>query len=197
MAVNKSAIAKKCKTYGISPESLGYSEKKTSKRAVRQSKRLSEYGQQLREKQKAKFIYGILEKQFSNYFAKAEKMKGMTGENLMIMLERRLDNVVFRMGLAPTRRAARQLVSHAHFTVNGKKVNIPSYEIKAGDVIAVKESSKGNKYFEAIKGGKAMNLPKWVEFDSEKLEGKVLALPAMEDIDTQIAVHMIVELYSK
>ena len=161
-------------------------------------KKVSEYGLQLREKQKTKRIYGVQEGQFRKYYEMADRMKGVTGENMLSLLERRLDNVVFRMGLAPSRTLARQLVNHAHLSVNGKTVTIPSYIVKAGDVVCVKENRKGNKYFTALKETAANNtLVKWVEFDREKLEGKVLALPAREDIDSQIAEHMIVELYSK
>ena len=160
-------------------------------------KKISEYGQQLREKQKVKRIYGVQEGQFRAYYEAADRMKGITGENMLSLLERRLDNVVFRMGLGVSRAQARQLVNHGHFTVNGKKVNIPSYIVKEGDIVAVKENKTSNKYFEAIKSAKAANLPKWLEFNPEKLEGKVIALPARDDIDSQIAEHMIVELYSK
>jgi small subunit ribosomal protein S4 len=160
-------------------------------------KKISEYGQQLREKQKVKRIYGVQEGQFRTYYEHADRMKGITGENMLSLLERRLDNVIFRMGVGVSRAQARQLVSHGHFTVNGKKVNVPSYIVKVGDVIAVKESKTANKYFEAIKASKVNNLPKWLEFNPEKLEGKILALPVREDIDSQIAEHMIVELYSK
>ncbi len=160
-------------------------------------KKVSEYGQQLREKQKVKRIYGVQEGQFRAYYEKADKMKGITGENMLSLLERRLDNVIFRMGIGGSRAQARQLVNHGHFTVNGKKVNIPSYCVKPGDVIAVKESKTSNKYFEVIKTMKVANMPKWLEFDPEKLQGKILALPARDDIDSQIAEHMIVELYSK
>ena len=160
-------------------------------------KKVSEYGQQLREKQKVKRIYGVQEGQFRAYYEEADRMKGITGENMLSLLERRLDNVIFRMGVGVSRAQARQLVNHGHFTVNGKKVNIPSYIVKVGDVIAVKESKTSNKYFEEIKSSKAGNIPKWLEFSPEKLEGKVIALPARDDIDSQIAEHMIVELYSK
>ena len=160
--------------------------------------KVSEYGTQLAEKQKAKRIYGVLEKQFKDYYVEADRMKGVTGENMLSLLERRLDNVVYRLGFAPSRSTARQLVTHAHFTVNGKNVNIASYQIKAGDVVAVKENKKGNKYFEAFKQTqKSNNVPKWLEFDAEKLEGKVIALPKREDIDLQIQEQMIVELFSK
>ena len=160
--------------------------------------KVSEYGTQLAEKQKAKRIYGVLEKQFKDYFVEADRMKGVTGENMLSLLERRLDNVVYRLGFAPSRSTARQLVTHAHFTVNGKNVNIASYQLRAGDVVAVKENKRGNKYFEAFKQTqKSVNVPKWLEFDAEKLEGKVIALPKREDIDLQIQEQMIVELYSK
>ena len=160
-------------------------------------KKVSEYGQQLREKQKTKRIYGVQEGQFHHYYEVADRMKGITGENMLSLLERRLDNVIFRMGIGVSRTQARQLVNHAHFTVNGRTVNVPSYSVKAGDVIAVKENRKNNKFFEQIKTMKVANMPKWLEFDPEKLEGKVLALPTREDVDSQIAEHMIVELDSK
>ena len=160
-------------------------------------RKVSEYGLQLREKQKTKRIYGVLEGQFHEYYVKADRMKGITGENMLSLLERRLDNVVFRMGIAASRTQARQLVTHGHFTVNGRNVNIPSYTVKANDVIAVKESRKDNKYFAEIKQMKKGTMPKWVDFNPETLEGKVIALPVREDIDSQIAEHMIVELYSK
>ena len=160
-------------------------------------KKISEYGLQLREKQKCKRIYGVLEGQFRKYYEKADRMKGITGENMLSLLERRLDNVIYRMGIGSSRSQARQLVTHAHFTVNGKNVNIASYIVNAGDVIAVKESKKGNKYFAEIKHMKVAAMPKWLEFNPETLEGKVLAVPQREDIDAQIAEHLIVELYSK
>lgn len=161
-------------------------------------KKVSEYGLQLREKQKTKRIYGVLEGQFRHYYEKADRMKGITGDNMLSLLERRLDNVIYRMGIANSRSQARQLVTHAHFAVNGKTVDIASYEVKAGDVITVKESKKGNKYFTELKQTqKSANMPKWVEFDNETLTGKVLELPTREDVDMQIAEHMIVELYSK
>ncbi len=160
-------------------------------------KKVSEYGKQLREKQKVKRIYGVQEGQFHAYYEKADRMKGITGENMLSLLERRLDNVIYRMGIGASRAQARQLVNHGHFLVNGRKVNIPSYVIKAGDVITVKENKTSNKYFEAIKAMKVGVMPKWLEFNPEKLEGKILALPTREDIDSQISEHMIVELYSK
>ena len=160
-------------------------------------KKISEYGQQLREKQKVKRIYGVQEGQFRTYYETADRMKGITGENMLSLLERRLDNVIFRMGIGGSRAQARQLVNHGHFLVNGKKVNVPSYIVKAGDVISVKENKTSNKYFEGIKAMKAGVVPKWLEFNPAKLEGKILSLPARDDIDSQIAEHMIVELYSK
>ena len=159
-------------------------------------KKVSEYGKQLREKQKVKRIYGVQEGQFREYYEKADRMKGITGENMLSLLERRLDNVIFRMGIGGSRAQARQLVNHGHFLVNGKKVNVPSFIVKVGDVVTVKESKTSNKYFEAVKATK-VNTPKWLEFDPEKLQGKILALPVREDIDSQISEHMIVELYSK
>ena len=161
-------------------------------------KKVSEYGRQLREKQKTKRIYGVLEGQFRAYYEKADRMKGITGENMLCLLERRLDNVIYRMGIAVSRSQARQLVTHSHFTVNGRSVNIASFQVKAGDVIAVKETKKSTPYFEALKStAKSAKMPKWLDFDTEKLEGKVLALPTREDIDSQITEQMIVELYSK
>ena len=160
-------------------------------------KKVSEYGQQLREKQKVKRAYGVQEKQFRKYYEEAERQKGKTGEVMLSLLERRLDNVIFRMGIGSSRAQARQLVTHAHFTVNGKNVNIASYSVKVGDVIAVKESKKDNKYFAEIKQLKVGNMPKWLEFNPETLEGKIIALPTREDIDISIKEYMIVELYSK
>ena len=160
-------------------------------------KKVSEYGLQLREKQKCKRIYGVLEGQFRKYYEKADRMKGSTGENMLSLLERRLDNVIFRMGIGSSRSQARQLVTHAHFTVNGRPVNIASYNVKVGDEIAVKESKKDNKYFAEVKQMKVGNMPKWLEFNPETLVGKIIALPTREDIDIQIKEHMIVELYSK
>ena len=161
-------------------------------------KKPTPYSIQLREKQKVKRIYNLTEKQFHKYYELAEKMRGATGENMLVLLERRLDNVVYRMGIAVSRAQARQLVTHAHFTVNGRPVDIASYEIKVGDVVAVKETKKDAPYFESIKGtAKSGKMPKWLDFDTEKLEGKILALPTREDIDSQINEQMIVELYSK
>ncbi|MDD7510838.1 MAG: 30S ribosomal protein S4 [Peptostreptococcaceae bacterium] len=195
MAVNRDPILKRCRSLQIDPSHLGIY--KESKRAPQKSfKKMSEYGLQLREKQRAKFIYGMLEKQFRNTFNKAAKKKGITGENLLIMLEERLDNVVYRMGLSTTRREARQLVVHSHFTVNGKKVNIPSYQVKVGDVIKVKEKSQSSPKFKEIKE-MTVGVPAWLSVDREKLEGKVLADPTRDQIDTPISEHLIVELYSK
>lgn len=160
-------------------------------------KKVSEYGLQLREKQKTKKTYGLLERQFRKCYKTAEIMRGQTGENMLMLLELRLDNVVYRMGICKSRAQARQIVNHSHITVNGKKVNIPSYICKAGDVIAVKENKTSNKFFENVKSERKLNLPKWLEFDSEKLEGKVLALPQRDDIDLAISENMIVELYSR
>ena len=195
MAVNREPILKRCRSLQIDPSHMGIY--KESKRTSHQgNKKMSEYGLQLREKQRAKFIYGVLEKQFRNTFDKAAKKKGITGENLLIMLEERLDNVVFRMGFSTTRREARQLVVHSHFLVNGKKVNIPSYLVKPGDVITVKEKSQKSPKFKEIKEMQ-VGVPAWLSVNRDKLEGKVLAEPTRDQIDTPIAEHLIVELYSK
>lgn len=195
MAVNKQPILKRCRSLDIDPSHLGIY--KTSKKTPKKNfKKMSEYGLQLREKQRAKFIYGVLEKQFRNTFDKAAKKPGITGENLLIMLEKRLDNVVYRMGLATTRRDARQAVVHGHYTVNGKKVNIPSYQVSPGDIIKVKEKSVSSPKFKEIKEMQ-VGIPGWLSVDREKLEGKVLADPTREQIDTPVAEHLIVELYSK
>lgn len=197
MAKNTQPVLKRCKTLGLSPAVLGYS--KSTKRQPKQSRRKqSEYGMQLNEKQKVKFIYGVLEKQFHAYYEKAERKQGITGEILLQELERRLDNVVFRMGFANTRREARQLVNHAHFTVNGKRVNIPSYQVKPGDVVAVSEKSRSTTKFKSLleeNGKKAC--PKWIEKANNSFEGKIVAMPARDDIDYDVAEHLIVELYSK
>lgn len=195
MAVNKDPILKRCRSLQLDPSHMGIY--KESNRKPQQSfKKMSEYGLQLREKQRAKFIYGVLERQFRTTFKKAASKKGITGENLLIMLEERLDNVVFRMGFATTRREARQLVVHSHFTVNGKKVNIPSYIVKAGDVIKVKEKSQSSPKFKEIKEMQ-VGVPAWLSVDRDKLEGKVLADPTRDQIDTPIEERLIVELYSK
>lgn len=197
MAKNMQPILKRCKTLGLSPAVLGYS--KETKRNPKQSRRKqSEYGMQLAEKQKVKFIYGVLEKQFHAYYEKAERKQGVTGEILLQELERRLDSVVFRMGFANTRREARQLVNHGHFTVNGKRVNIPSYQVRLGDVIAVSEKSRTTAKFKSLieeQGKKPM--PKWIDKAAESFEGKIIAMPARDDIDYEVAEHLIVELYSK
>ena len=197
MAKNTQPVLKRCKTLGLSPAVLGYS--KSTKRQPKQSRRKqSEYGMQLNEKQKVKFIYGVLEKQFHAYYEKASKMAGNTGEELLCMIERRLDNVVYRLGFASTRREARQLVNHGHFTVNGKRVNIPSYLVKTGDVVAVCEKSCSNAFFKKLKEDDVFAAtPKWLDRDKNTLTGKVIAAPAREDIDFEIAEHLIVELYSK
>ena len=195
MAVNKDPILKRCRSLQLDPSHMGIY--KESNRKPQQSfKKMSEYGLQLREKQRAKFIYGVQERQFRTAFKKAASKKGITGENLLIMLEERLDNVVFRMGLATTRREARQLVVHSHFTVNGKKVNIPSYIVKAGDVIKVKEKSQSSPKFKEIKEMQ-VGVPAWISVDRDKLEGKVLTDPTRDQIDTPIEERLIVELYSK
>ena len=160
-------------------------------------KKISEYGLQLREKQKCKRIYGVLEGQFRKYYEKADRMKGITGENMLSLLERRLDNVIYRMGIGASRAEARQLVTHAHFNVNGKPCNIASFIVKVGDIITVKETKKDNKFFSEVKQMKVGAMPKWLEFDPENLTGKIIALPERADIDAQIAEHLIVELYSK
>ena len=197
MAKNTQPVLKRCKTLGLSPAVLGYS--KSTKRQPKQTRRKqSEYGMQLNEKQKVKFIYGVLEKQFHAYYEKAERKQGITGEILLQELERRLDNVVFRMGFANTRREARQLVNHGHFTVNGKRVNIPSFQVKPGDVVAVCEKSRTTTKFKSLleeNGKKAC--PKWIEKANDAFEGKVVAMPARDDIDYEVAEHLIVELYSK
>ena len=195
MAVNRDPILKRCRSLQIDPSHLGIF-KESKRNTQRNNRKMSEYGLQLREKQRAKFIYGILEKQFRNTFEKASKKKGITGENLLIMLEERLDNVVYRLGLSTTRREARQLVVHRHFTVNGKIVNIPSYQVKPGDVIKERKKSQSSPKFKEIKEMQ-VGVPAWLSIDREKLEGKVLADPTREEIDTPIEEHLIVELYSK
>ena len=200
MAKNMQPVAKRCKALNISPAAMGYAKKTTirnPKANVR--KKQSEYAMQLAEKQKVKFVYGIMEKQFRMYYDRAAKTQGKTGENLLVLVERRLDNVVYRLGFAMTRREARQLVNHAHFTVNGKKVNIPSYLVKPGDVIEVRESSRSSVKFKRLTGEDAVmvNLPQWLEREKDSLKGTVTKLPAREDIDMPIEEHLIVELYSK
>ena len=200
MAKNTQPIAKRCKALGISPAVMGYAKKNTTRNSTGNfRKKQSEYATQLKEKQKLKFIYGVLEKQFANYFNEAERRQGQTGENLLQMLECRLDNVVFRLGFASTRRDARQLVSHAHFTVNGKKVNIPSYQVKAGDVVEVCESSRKIEKFSKLTGADApvVALPSWLSRETGSLKGVVTKLPERSDIDYDVQEHLIVELYSK
>ena len=197
MAVNRVPVLKRCRALGIEPAVLGY-DKKSNRQNQRIGKKVSEYGTQLREKQKAKFIYGVLEKPFRNYYEKADRMKGMTGENLMIMLERRLDNVIFRLAFARTRREARQIVGHKQVTVNGKLVNIPSYLVKAGDVIEIRESKKDSvRYKEIIETAGGRIVPAWLDADQENLKGTVKALPTREEIDVPVDEMLIVELYSK
>ena len=197
MAVDKTPVLKRCRSLDLDPTFLGY-DKKSKRTLIRRSRKMSEYGLQLREKQKAKFIYGVLEKPFRNYYEKADKMKGMTGENLMTMLETRLDNVVFRMGFARTRREARQVVGHKHIYVNGRCINLPSYRVKAGDVVEVKESSKSIQRFKDIMEVTAGRLtPEWIAVDKEALKGTVSALPRREQIDVPVDEMLIVELYSK
>ena len=197
MAVNRVPVLKRCRSLGMDPIYLGI-DKKSNRQLKRANRKMSEYGLQLREKQKAKFIYGVLEKPFRNYFAKAQKINGMTGDNLMILLESRLDNVVFRLGLARTRKEARQIVDHKHVLVNGKQVNIPSYLVKAGDVIEIKEKNKGSQRYKDIlevTGGRMV--PDWLEADAENLKGTVKELPLREAIDVPVDEMLIVELYSK
>jgi small subunit ribosomal protein S4 len=200
MAKNTQPIAKRCKALGISPTVMGYSKKETTRNPGGQTrKKKSEYALQLNEKQKVKFVYGILEKQFRSYYEKASSMPGKTGENLLELVERRLDNVVYRLGFAMTRREARQLVNHGHFTVNGKRVDIPSYIVKAGDVIEVAEKSRASVKFKRLTGEDAVivTLPQWLEREKDSLKGTVMKLPVREDIDMPIEEHLIVELYSK
>ena len=197
MAVNRVPVLKRCRSLGLDPVYLGI-DKKSTRQLKRSSRKISEYGLQLREKQKAKFIYGVLEKPFRNYYKKADKMAGQTGENLMSMLELRLDNVIFRLGFARTRREARQIVDHKHVLVNGKQVNIPSYLVKAGDTIEIKEKCKSSQRYKDIlevTGGRMV--PEWLEFDAEALKGTVKELPTREAIDVPVNEVLIVELYSK
>ena len=197
MAVNRVPVLKRCRSLGLDPAYLGI-DKKSNRQLNRANKKVSEYGLQLREKQKAKFIYGVLEKPFRNYYAKAQRMNGMTGENLMILLELRLDNVLFRLGLARTRMEARQIVDHKHVLVNGKPVNIPSYLVKAGDVIEIKEKNKDSQRYKNILEVTAGRLvPEWLEADQENLKGTVKEIPTREIIDVPVDEMLIVELYSK
>lgn len=198
MAVNKQPIARKCRSFDISPAVMGYSNKKSTRNpGGTRRKKVSEYGAQLKEKQKVKFVYGILEKQFHRYYLKAANMKGITGDNMLQLLELRLDNVVYRLGLAKTRRMARQVVGHGHIRVNGKKVDIPSYSVKVGDVITLRPTSAEKEMFKALREGISVLTPKWLTFDAPNLTGTVNALPAREDIDLQLQENMIVEFYSR
>ncbi|MBQ8139631.1 MAG: 30S ribosomal protein S4 [Lachnospiraceae bacterium] len=197
MAVNRTPVLKRCRALGIEPAVLGY-DKKSNRQPHNAGRKVSEYGLQLREKQKAKFIYGVLEKPFRNYYDKADMMKGMTGENLMVLLESRLDNVVFRMGFARTRKEARQVVGHKHVLVNGKQVNVPSYLVKAGDVIEIREKSKSlNRYKEIVEVTGGRLTPDWIDVDIDALKGTVKNLPTREQIDVPVNEMLIVELYSK
>jgi len=200
MAKNMQPVAKRCKALGISPADMGYAKKTTERNSGNQvRKKKSEYALQLQEKQKVKFVYGIMEKQFRAYYEKAARMPGKTGDELLSLIERRLDNVVYRLGFAMTRREARQLVSHAHFTVNGKKVNIPSYLVRVGDVIEVKETSRSSVKFKRLLGEDApvVLVPQWLDRQKDALKGTVSRLPVREDVDMPIEEHLIVELYSK
>ena len=197
MAVNRVPVLKRCRSLGLEPSYLGY-DKKSNRQLVRANRKVSEYGMQLREKQKAKFIYGVLEKPFRNYYKKADLMKGQTGENLMVLLERRLDNIVFRLGFARTRREARQIVDHKHVLVNGKCVNVPSYLVKAGDVIEIREKSKSlQRYKDIVEVTEGRLVPEWLDQDIEGLKGTVKSLPTREMIDVPVDEMLIVELYSK
>ena len=197
MAVNRVPVLKRCRSLGMDPIYLGI-DKKSTRELRRANRKMSEYGLQLREKQKAKFIYGVLEKPFRNYYEKADKMPGMTGANLMQMLELRLDNVIFRLGFARTRKEARQIVDHKHVLVNGKQVNIPSYQVKVGDTVEIKENKKSSERYKGIlevTGGRLV--PEWLESDQENLKGVVKEVPAREVIDVPVTEMLIVELYSK
>lgn len=197
MAVNRVPVLKRCRSLGMDPIYLGIN-KKSKRQLKRSNRKMSEYGLQLREKQKAKFIYGVLEKPFRNYFEKAKQQEGMTGENLMTLLETRLDNVMFRMGFARTRKEARQIVGHRHVLVNGKQVKVPSYLVKAGDVIEIKEKNKGSQRYKDILEVTGGNMiPNWLEVDAENLKGEVKELPKRDAIDVPVDEMLIVELYSK
>ena len=197
MAVNRVPVLKRCRSLGLEPAYLGY-DKKSNRNIVRSRRKMSDYGLQLREKQKAKFIYGVLEKPFRNYYKKADRMKGMAGENLMILLESRLDSIIFRMCFARTRREARQIVGHKHVLVNGKNINIPSYLVKAGDVIEIRENSKSlQRYKDILEVTAGRLVPEWMDVDIEGLKGTVKALPTRAQIDVPVDEMLIVELYSK
>ena len=199
MAINKQPVAKKCHSFGISPTVMGYGKKNTKRNpGGNRRRKVSEYGTQLQEKQKVKFVYGVLEKQFRKVFERASKMDdGTTGENMLKLLELRLDNVVYRLGLARTRRMARQVVVHGHIRVNGNKVDIPSYTVKVGDVITLRQRSAEMEIFKSLREGTGMTTPKWLSFDAENLKGTVNSLPTREDIDLQVQENMIVEFYSR
>ena len=198
MANNKQPIARRCRALDISPAVMGYANKKSHRNPNgNRRKKVSEYGAQLKEKQKVRFIYGVLEKQFRHYFDTASNMKGVTGENMLVLLECRLDNVVYRLGLAKTRRMARQVVGHGHIRVNGNKVDIPSYQVKVGDVITLRQRSQEYEIFKALREGTSVLTPKWLTFDAQNLTGKVSALPSRDDIDYEVQENMIVEFYSR
>ena len=198
MAIDRTPVLKRCRQLGIDPAELGYSSKKESIRQPKRRRKESEYGMQLREKQKVRRYYGVLEKQFRSYFAMAEKRQGITGENLLAILETRLDNVVYRLGFAMSRAEARQLVTHGHFTVDGRKVNIPSFLVKPGMVITLKDSSKSLDKIKAnVEANASRPAPKWLDYDANNMVGKVVAIPARDDIDLPVEEHLIVELYSK
>ena len=198
MAIDRTPVLKRCRQLGIDPAELGYSSKKESIRQPKRRRKESEYGMQLREKQKVRRYYGVLEKQFRSYFAMAEKRQGITGENLLAILETRLDNVVYRLGFAMSRAEARQLVTHGHFTVDGRKVNIPSFLVKPGMVITLKDSSKSLDKIKAnVEANASRPAPKWLDYDANSMVGKVVAIPARDDIDLPVEEHLIVELYSK
>lgn len=197
MAIDRVPALKRCRALGLEPAFIGRN-KQSNRQPKRAGKKMSEYGMQLREKQKAKFIYGVLEKQFRKYYEKAKTMSGITGENLLILLERRADNIVYRMGLAATRRQARQIVSHGHILVNGKKMNIPSALLKAGDVVTIKEKSRGTVLFKDMaETASALDVPAWISFDAQNLAGTIDRLPNREEIDVPVEEQMIVELYSR
>ena len=197
MVINRTPVLKRCRQLGIDPADLGYTNKK-SNRQINRRRKESEYGMQLREKQKAKFIYGVLEKQFRGYFKRAKSMPGITGENLMSILESRLDNIVYRLGFARTRKEARQTVTHGHITVNGKRVDIPSYRVRPGDLVAVAPKAKDLLVIKsALVSNERVQVPAWLEVDIEKLQGSVLSLPTRDQIDLDINEQLIVELYSK
>lgn len=197
MAIDRVPALKRCRALGIEPATIGRS-RQSKRKANASARKVSEYGLQLKEKQKAKFIYGVLERQFRNYYEKAKKMSGVTGENLLILLERRIDNVVYRMGLANTRRQARQMVTHGHVTVNGKRLDIPSALVKVGDVVEISEKSRNNELFKMIRETKnALSAPAWLESEQENLKGKVTRFPVRDEIDVPVNEQSIIELYSR